>query len=177
MRRFAWLLAAVLVAGCAAGKPAPAPAPQGGAPAPAPSEGPAPEPQTPAAEPEQPAKEPPPLPKTPAEVEKVLGVWSQEAIQALKARDMGKLMAMSHPHKGIRFSPYPYVNVEKDLVFHSENSGAPGKTSGCTCGARMPAAGSPSTWGSGTTLTASSTMLTSPTPRRWAGTSRSERAR
>ncbi|MBU7005223.1 hypothetical protein [Phosphitispora fastidiosa] len=54
--------------------------------------------------------------KEPVSVE----VRSREAITALKQDDMEKLADMVHPDKGIRFTPYAYVNTEKDdgnLVF------------------------------------------------------------
>lgn len=39
------------------------------------------------------------------------------AVQALKDKDMNKLAQMAHPDKGIRFSPYGYVDTDKDLTF------------------------------------------------------------
>lgn len=38
-------------------------------------------------------------------------------VQALKDKDMNKLAQMAHPDKGIRFSPYGYVDTDKDLTF------------------------------------------------------------
>ncbi|TMV49489.1 hypothetical protein FE783_13355 [Paenibacillus mesophilus] len=38
-------------------------------------------------------------------------------VQALKEKDMNKLARMVHPDKGIRFSPYGYVDADKDLTF------------------------------------------------------------
>jgi hypothetical protein len=42
---------------------------------------------------------------------------SAEVIKALKDRDMEKLSKLAHPEKGVRFSPYGYVDAEKNLVF------------------------------------------------------------
>lgn len=39
------------------------------------------------------------------------------AVQALKEKDMNELARMAHPDKGIRFSPYGYVDKDKDLTF------------------------------------------------------------
>jgi hypothetical protein len=39
------------------------------------------------------------------------------AVQALKDKDMNKLAQMAHPDKGIRISPYGYVDTDKDLTF------------------------------------------------------------
>ena len=38
-------------------------------------------------------------------------------ILTIKNRDMVKLSGWVHPKKGLRFSPYAYVDIEKDLVF------------------------------------------------------------
>lgn len=39
------------------------------------------------------------------------------AINALKDKDMEEISELVHPKKGVRFSPYGYVDVENDLVF------------------------------------------------------------
>lgn len=44
----------------------------------------------------------------------------QLALAALKESDMEKLAGLAHPDKGIRFSPYAYVDKERDLVFRPE---------------------------------------------------------
>lgn len=62
------------------------------------------------------AKQPDTEKKEPVSVE----VRSREAITALKHDDMEKLADMVHPDKGVRFTPYAYVNTDKDggnLVF------------------------------------------------------------
>jgi len=114
----AWFLAVVLMAGCTtAGGGTPAPAPGGGGTTPPVVE----QPKPPVQQPPAPAERP----KTPAEVEKALGARAREAVGVLKAQDMDKLVALVHPEKGIRFSQYGHVNLEKDLVFKaSELKGA-----------------------------------------------------
>jgi hypothetical protein len=42
---------------------------------------------------------------------------AQEVILALKNKDMIKLAGFVHPQKGVRFSPYAYVDFKADLVF------------------------------------------------------------
>ncbi len=41
-------------------------------------------------------------------------------IKLIKAKDMAKLAQYVHPAKGIRFTPYFYIDVEKDKVFTVE---------------------------------------------------------
>jgi hypothetical protein len=41
---------------------------------------------------------------------------SDEILHALKDNDMKKLASFVHPDKGVRFTPYSYVNTEKDIV-------------------------------------------------------------
>lgn len=43
-----------------------------------------------------------------------------QVIVALKNKEMAKLATLIHPEKGIRFSPYSYVNTGSDLVFSRE---------------------------------------------------------
>jgi len=40
-----------------------------------------------------------------------------KTILAIKNKDMEKLSGFIHPDKGVRFSPYTYVRLERDLVF------------------------------------------------------------
>jgi hypothetical protein len=44
---------------------------------------------------------------------------SKRVVAALKNKDMKRLATLIHPQKGVRFSPYGYVDTEKDLVFKS----------------------------------------------------------
>jgi hypothetical protein len=49
--------------------------------------------------------------------QKLLAGREQKVIMALKQRDMNTLAAYVHPEKGVRFSPYLYINSDSDLVF------------------------------------------------------------
>ena len=40
-----------------------------------------------------------------------------ETVGYLRERDLGSLITLIDPDKGVRFSPYPHVNVDTDLVF------------------------------------------------------------
>lgn len=50
-------------------------------------------------------------------IESIVRASSAEVLALLKAKDMEKLSQAVHPDKGVRFSPYGYVNTETDLVF------------------------------------------------------------
>lgn len=41
-------------------------------------------------------------------------------LEALRRRDMAALARLVDPEKGLRFSPYSYVNIQQDLVFDAE---------------------------------------------------------
>jgi hypothetical protein len=41
---------------------------------------------------------------------------AREVVAALKARDGQALSARAHPTKGVRFSPYPYVRADSDVM-------------------------------------------------------------
>ncbi|AIQ16355.1 hypothetical protein H70357_06410 [Paenibacillus sp. FSL H7-0357] len=60
-------------------------------------------------------------PTAPAEPEEGMPPTALEAaatvMKALKNSDMESLAAWVHPDKGVRFSPYAYVDPKKDLVF------------------------------------------------------------
>src|SRR5690606_28406513 len=45
---------------------------------------------------------------------------SIDVIELIKEKDMKGLSEFVHPTKGLRFSPYAYVDVEKDQVFTKE---------------------------------------------------------
>lgn len=45
---------------------------------------------------------------------------SLEVLGFIKDYDLEKLSSTIHPEKGVRFSPYGYVDVEKDLVFNQQ---------------------------------------------------------
>ncbi len=42
---------------------------------------------------------------------------SKKVVAALKNKNMKTLATFVHPAKGVRFSPYGYINAESDLVF------------------------------------------------------------
>lgn len=42
---------------------------------------------------------------------------ANEAVKALRGRDMSKLSELIHPDKGVRFSAYSHVDTEKDLTY------------------------------------------------------------
>lgn len=52
--------------------------------------------------------------------QKLLAGREQKVIMALKQRDMNALAAYVHPGKGVRFSPYIFINPDSDLVFSAE---------------------------------------------------------
>jgi hypothetical protein len=48
--------------------------------------------------------------------DEVLKDTSIKALGALKNKNFGYLSTLAHPEKGIRFTPYAYIDVEKDVV-------------------------------------------------------------
>ncbi len=54
---------------------------------------------------------------SPQQTKKMIGERSIEVIQAIKNKDMKKLKEFVHPEKGVRFSPYTYVDTKSDLLF------------------------------------------------------------
>ena len=53
--------------------------------------------------------------------ENIINEQASKAVRALKDKDMETLSKLIHPDKGVRFSPYAYVDVENDLVFKSSD--------------------------------------------------------
>lgn len=45
---------------------------------------------------------------------------SIKAIGALKNKNFGYLSTLAHPEKGIRFTPYSYIDTEKDVVLKAD---------------------------------------------------------
>lgn len=43
-----------------------------------------------------------------------------DAIQLIKSKDLAGLAEIVHPEKGVRFTPYPYVDLEGDKVFTAQ---------------------------------------------------------
>ncbi|HZG78280.1 MAG TPA: hypothetical protein VEZ72_20675, partial [Paenibacillus sp.] len=91
--------------------------------------------EEPAKEPaEEPAEEQPPEGAPPTIEEAAATV-----ARALKAGDLEELAKWAHPEKGVRFSPYAYVDVEKDLVFAREVAPAPPSGRRASCGSSVVA--------------------------------------
>ncbi|HHV97046.1 MAG TPA: hypothetical protein GXX37_11340 [Clostridiaceae bacterium] len=53
-------------------------------------------------------------------IKSIIEERAREVLTAIKNYDMSKLADAIHPDKGIRFSPYGYVDVDNDLVFTAE---------------------------------------------------------
>jgi hypothetical protein len=54
---------------------------------------------------------------SPQEAESVIADRAAQVLQCLKQKDMKKFSAFVHPVKGVRFSPYAYVDEDTDRVF------------------------------------------------------------
>ncbi|MDF2948690.1 MAG: hypothetical protein K0R07_708 [Sedimentibacter sp.] len=57
----------------------------------------------------------------PEYAEKIIKETSEKVISLIKNKDAEKLAEYVHPLKGIRFTPYTNVSIEKDVVFTKEN--------------------------------------------------------
>jgi hypothetical protein len=55
----------------------------------------------------------------PGEAKKIIANRADETVKAIKNKDFAKLSSIAHPDKGIRFSPYAYVEKEQK-VFTSQ---------------------------------------------------------
>lgn len=75
---------------------------------------------TPAVAAPKPRAEQPAHKLTPAQARAEIGAVADHAIEALKNKDWKTLSGMAHPDKGIRFSPYSFVDTEHDLVFKAD---------------------------------------------------------
>jgi hypothetical protein len=53
-------------------------------------------------------------------IKNIIEKRSFEVLGFIRDYDLEKLSLAIHPEKGVRFSPYGYVDVEKDLVFHQQ---------------------------------------------------------
>jgi len=60
---------------------------------------------------------------TPQEAEKVLAAPAAAVVNALREKDMQALKPYIHPDKGVRFSPYAFVDLDNDLVFKPKKLG------------------------------------------------------
>ena len=56
----------------------------------------------------------------PESAQKIIKETADQVIQAICTKDAELLSGFVHPEKGLRFTPYTYVSVEKDVVFHQE---------------------------------------------------------
>src|SRR5436190_22620854 len=51
-----------------------------------------------------------------SDAQKLVGARVAATLDALKRKDGSALAALAHPTKGVRFTPYPFVSVAKDVV-------------------------------------------------------------
>ena len=51
----------------------------------------------------------------------VIAKRAKEVIIALKSKDTARLSSLIHPDKGVRFSPYAFVDVKRDIVLKAEH--------------------------------------------------------
>lgn len=63
---------------------------------------------------------PSPGPVTEEDIRQAVEERGKAVIFALKKRDMSTLGAFIHPEKGVRFSPYAYVDIKNDQVFEAK---------------------------------------------------------
>lgn len=47
-----------------------------------------------------------------------------DALSLIKAKDFGQLATIVHPDKGVRFTPYPYIDLQQDKVFAADQVAA-----------------------------------------------------
>ncbi len=52
---------------------------------------------------------------------KMIAGRAGEVMRALRSKNMSKLSAFVHPERGVRFSPYAYVDGQKDLTFSGKS--------------------------------------------------------
>jgi hypothetical protein len=51
-----------------------------------------------------------------AQAKRIIEARARQVMLAIKSRDMGRLATFVHPRKGVRFSPYIYVNPKTERV-------------------------------------------------------------
>lgn len=61
---------------------------------------------------------------SPTEVETIIAPTAQQAIQALRNRDMVRIAGMAHPEKGVLFSPYGSAQATNVILKADQLSGA-----------------------------------------------------
>lgn len=59
------------------------------------------------------------IPRT--DVKPIISATANKVISAIKNQNMQELANFVHPELGVRFSPYSYINVNKDLVFNNQS--------------------------------------------------------
>jgi hypothetical protein len=52
-----------------------------------------------------------------AAAKKLIELRAKQVIAAIKTKNMSKLAVFVHPTKGLRFSPYSYINTKEDSIF------------------------------------------------------------
>lgn len=52
--------------------------------------------------------------------EQIIKEKAEKTIKTIASRNFNKLAYFVHPEKGLRFTPYTYVSIEKDVVFTKE---------------------------------------------------------
>ena len=80
---------------------------------------------------------------SPAEAERIIATRAREVMRALKRRDMQRLATFVHPQKGVRFSPYVYVEPKSHRVVKRGQSPAFTVASGGSSGAKQDGSGDP----------------------------------
>ncbi|WP_156940319.1 copper amine oxidase N-terminal domain-containing protein, partial [Paenibacillus forsythiae] len=66
------------------------------------------------------------MPLVPAGAKQVIAERAAAAVQALKAKDWTALASMVHSSRGVRFTPYGYVDTAKDIVLSRSQIAAVG---------------------------------------------------
>ncbi|WP_141692452.1 hypothetical protein [Paenibacillus pectinilyticus] len=61
---------------------------------------------------------------TPVDAQKVIEARAQEAITAIKDKDMTRLASLVHPQLGVQFSPYSYIRTATDIQVQASNLAA-----------------------------------------------------
>lgn len=60
---------------------------------------------------------------SPKQAKAVISKKAKATVEAIKNKNMKQLKTMIHPDKGVRFSPYTYVDKKSDLVFKPSQIG------------------------------------------------------
>lgn len=57
----------------------------------------------------------------PKQAEDIIKTTADKLIQAISAKDSQTISEFAHPVKGVRFTPYTYVSLDRDLVFKKDD--------------------------------------------------------